>query len=112
MKRVPLILVDDERFTRTAYVCFAGDELIGWNIPADWVDQLIADRQYTADELGEDAELTNRDEAESYLIDEFFKRNTEVERYWPRSGGGLLLAGGLFYKYYDDGRVQFLRRRK
>ena len=104
--REPVYVVTDDKWSQDAYVVFADEKIIGGAIPAEWVDERLSHEQETAIRYGDETKITIED-IETIMSDEFRTDNSIVVDFWPEHSM-LLTDNNEYYKYTDDGMVQFI----
>jgi len=97
--KTPIIIVTSDRWSRDPYIVFEGDELIGYAIANDWInDRLLNSCEY-------DPEIT-QEKIEKLLVFEFKSENDGVDEFWPERM--ICRAGDNYYRYDSAGMVKWL----
>ena len=103
--KIPVLLVDNDKWSRDSYVVFEDDQIIGGCIPSEWVDEKFDAICDEAREMDEPVEIT-REQVASEMDADFFAENSDIDEYWPQYH--ILRAGDNYYRYTEDGMAHFI----
>lgn len=100
--KIPVLLVDNDKWSRESYVVFENDPNV---IPEDWIDNAYDDARTQAEDEGEEFTAT-REQITSKMRADFYSENSDIDEYWPQYH--ILRAGDNYYRYDEDGRADHI----
>lgn len=103
MKKIPILLVNNDKWSRDTYVVFEDTQILGYCIPDEWITRAYNEATETGMDIADD--LT-REQIADEMESNFFSENCSVEKFWPEHQ--ILMADGDYYSYDDDGTVEYL----